>query len=343
MAKQEHRVGAQGISELIALLSARGASGRLKIVTGTTEGELLFNRGNLVDARFGHLTGFPAVNAIAAMPETDFEFDPSIETPTSSSINSTERVVLKQFFGIDAADSKHQPLSTDDADERTLVTTKAPPAPAEVLPLYRRRYRPRRPKVNYRVVFAVSVFLVALSLAAAAWLLKQEYREQNAKPAVAGKTESAPPPSVAVNTTAPANTTVAATTKINDKALPVNPDLTGKWNVVNTVHTTSYRSFKDMRIGFAVSINQNGKTFTAQGQKISENGRTLPAGDRTPIQVNGVIKGDRIEATFSEQGSARKTSGRFVWKIDRAGGLLTGTFASTAARASGKSTATRQL
>ena len=339
MANQEHRVGTQGISELIASLSARGASGRLKIVTGTTDGELLFNRGNLVDARFGHLTGFPAVNAIAAMPEANVEFDPSIETPTSSSINSTERVVLKQFFGIDAADSKHQPLSTDDADERTLVVTKAPAPTAEALPRYRRRYKPRRRKVNYRVVFAVSVFIVALSLAAAAWLLKQEYRDQNATPAVAGTSE----PAVAVNTAAPANTTVAANTTVNDKSLPADPDLTGKWNVVNTVHTTSYRSFQDMRIGFAVSINQNGKTFTAQGQKISENGRTLPAGDRTPIQLNGVIKGDRIEATFSEQGPARKTSGRFVWKIDRAGGLLTGTFASTAARASGKSTATRQL
>jgi hypothetical protein len=58
--------------------------------------------------------------------------------------------------------------------------------------------------------------------------------------------------------------------------------------------------------------------------------------------LKGVINGDHIEATFSEQGSQRKTNGRFVWKIDRAGGL-TGTFASSAARTTGKSTATREL
>ena len=339
MANQENRVGARGISELIALLSARGASGRLKIVTGSTEGELLFNAGNLVDARLGQLIGFPAINAMAAMHEADVEFDPSIGTPSISSITPNERVVLKQFYGIDVADSRNddaRPAITDDEDESTLVRTKATPAQTEVPPRYQRRYKARRPKLNYRLVFAVSVLLVALSLAAAAWLLRQEYREQNATPAVATVTESAPQPSVAANTTVPATT-------IDDKSLPATRDLTGNWKVVNTVHTTSYRSFQEMRIGFAVSINQNGKTFTAQGQKISENGRSLPAGDRTPIQLNGVIKGDRIEATFSEQGSARKSRGRFVWKLDSAGGLLTGTFASSAARASGKSTATRQL
>jgi hypothetical protein len=332
MSKQEQGVGARGIPEIIALLSAKQASGRLKIVAGTTEGELLFNGGNLVDARLGQLTGFPAINTIAAMHDAYVEFNPSIDTPTTSSITSNERVVLKQFFGIDAVDSKHQPLPViDDEDETTLITTNVPPARTEAPPRYRTRYRARRSRLNYRLVFAVCVLLIGLSLAATAWLLRQEYREQNTTPAVATTTESAPPPSSVANTT------------VNHQTIPANRDLTGNWNVVNTVHTSAYRSFQDMRIGFALSINQTGKTFTAQGQKVSENGRTLPAGDRTPIQLNGVIDGDRIEATFSEQGSARKTSGKFVWKMDRAGGLLTGTFASTAARASGKSTAKRQL
>jgi hypothetical protein len=85
------------------------------------------------------------------------------------------------------------------------------------------------------------------------------------------------------------------------------------------------------------------RTFTAKGEKVPENGRSLPASSRTPIQLQGFIDGDRIEATFFEQGAIRKTNGRVVWKIDRSSGGLTGTFASTAAQTTGKSTARREL
>lgn len=363
MSNQEKRVSAQGILEIVALISAKRASGRLTIVTGTTEGELLFSEGNLVDARLGHLTGFQAVNALTALHEAQVEFDPSISTPVGSSITSSERVVLKEFFGIDAVDSNQQPAPVvdEEEDERTLITSKVPNAETEPPLRPRPRYRARRPRLNYRVVFAISVFIVALSLAAAAWLLKQESYEQNSPAPVATTSESAPLSNAAASEPAPvssAPTTPASlpapTAAPTSKSVPdsestatnddkTDRDLTGNWNLVNTVHNSSYRSFQNLRIGFALSINQTGKTFTAQGQKVSENGRSLPASERTPIQLNGAINGDRIEATFFEQGSARKSSGRFVWKIDRAGGRLTGTFASTAARATGQSTAKRQL
>jgi len=98
-----------------------------------------------------------------------------------------------------------------------------------------------------------------------------------------------------------------------------------------------------MKIGFNVSINQTGTTFTGNGNKVSENGRSLPANSRTPIQVKGSINGDTIEATFFENGTARKSNGRFIWRIDKAGRGLTGNFATTAARSSGKSAATREM
>jgi hypothetical protein len=94
-----------------------------------------------------------------------------------------------------------------------------------------------------------------------------------------------------------------------------------------------------MKVGFNVSINQNGNDFTGKGEKISENGQSLPADSRTPIVVKGTIDGDKVEATFTESGALRKTNGRFVWRIDKASGGLTGTFVSTAARTSGKSAA----
>jgi hypothetical protein len=341
MSNQEKRVSAQGILEIVALIGARRASGRLRIVSGTTEGELIFTDGNLVDARLGHLTGFQAVNALTAMHEAEVEFDPSISTPIGSSITSSERVVLKEFFGIDSLDSKHQPppVIDDEEDEATLITSKAPNTQTEAPAPPRPRYRARRSRLNYRLVFAVSLFIMALSVAAAAWLLRQETFEQNSAPAVAVTSESLPPSSAAAasESAPPSSAPLAANNP------ETNRDLTGNWNVVNTVHTSSYRSFQNLRIGFVLSINQTGKTFTAKGQKVSENGRSLPASERTPIQLNGAINGDRIEATFFEQGSSRKTSGRFVWKIDRAGGRLTGTFASTAAQARGESTAKRQL
>lgn len=120
-------------------------------------------------------------------------------------------------------------------------------------------------------------------------------------------------------------------------------NLTGEWKVVNTVETTRYRSFDNLEIGFRLVINQTGKEFTAKGEKISENGRLLPPGDRTPIQMNGVIEGDKVRATFIEQGAVRKTSGRFVWRIQRSGAGLRGTFASSAARSHGTSAATKEL
>lgn len=111
--------------------------------------------------------------------------------------------------------------------------------------------------------------------------------------------------------------------------------------MVNSIDTTAYGSFKNMKIGFDLSIDQTGSTFTGKGRKVSENGRSLPANSRTPIHVQGSINGDRIEATFIEAGSARKSNGKFVWRIDKSGRGLTGNFATTAARSSGKSAASR--
>jgi hypothetical protein len=215
--------------------------------------------------------------------------------------------------------------------------------PAEAAAIYS-----AAPRFRYLVLGALAVLLVAVI--AGAVVLREKFRERNspaAETSLATRTEPASAPAVATpaNTEEPGVTEqprIAERPRVTEEAVAATPNLTGEWSVVNTVNTTSYQSFQNLRIGFAVSINQTGTTFTARGRKVSENGRTLPANSRTPIELKGVINGDHIEATFSEQGSQRKTNGRFVWKIDRAGGL-TGTFASSAARTTGKSTATREL
>src|SRR4026208_1349122 len=102
----KERLGDYGFRQLIATLAANDASGRLEVLAGATPGALLFHNGKLVDARLSNLTGFQAVNAIASLVDARFHFDPSVAPPLSSSITASERLVLKQFFGIETVDAR---------------------------------------------------------------------------------------------------------------------------------------------------------------------------------------------------------------------------------------------
>jgi hypothetical protein len=284
-----------------------------------------------------------------------------VAAPVVAFHGATEPVTTP-FHSTDAAPSP---------DEIPVATTGFATAPFQTAASDQRRSH--APLV---AAFAVCVMLIAVAAVA----LRHQFRERAAVAAVSTSVEpvSAPVPDAANidNKPQPADTKVvekpaapvAELARVNEKpnraeakqnqpataSTPAPsstpeiaqagdaPDLTGKWNVVNTVHTTSYGSFANLQIGFSVSINQTGRTFTATGHKISENGHVLPASSRTPIQLKGVVNGDNVEATFSERGATRNTSGRIVWKINSAGGLR-GTFASTAAHSSGQSAATREL
>ena len=365
---------APGILQLISRLSTEGVSGRLDVVAGATDGVIFFRDGKLLDARIGHLTGFQAMNAVASMRDARYHFDPTARIPRASSITPSERLVLKQFFGIETVDPHATPAMVDEYDEATVVTSHVPSTPVETVapPHHARSATP------YLIAFAVSVLVVAL--AAAAVFLRSKFRERTEQASVATSSQPNEPserpvpaeptvdkqlvatatdtrtiatdrrttPATDSTSTPPTDSTTttstdSTTTTAKDSTTTTAPDLSGKWNVVNTVNTTAHRGFQNLQVGFALSINQTGKTFTAKGQKVSENGRSLPASSRTPIQLKGFIDGDRVEATFSEQGTVRRTNGRFVWKLDRAGGGLRGTFASTAAQSSGRSTARREL
>lgn len=310
-----------GILEVIKILATNGESGRLEINRGKTEGAFFFKHGQLVDARVGDLTGFRAVNAVASMRDARFTFDPSATPPIVSSITPNERVVLRQFFGIETIDPY-----TADEDEVTLETHRLPlPVLPEPVP-----DTPRAPNSVYRVGLILAMLFILIGVGAVA--LRNKYRER----------EHAIAPSIATTEQAPAPVKTDSPSTSVDQPV-VAQDLTGKWNVVNSIQKTSYRSFQNMNIGFELTINQSGKRFTGEGQKVSENGRSLPANSRTHIEVKGSIDGDRVEATFFENGALRKTNGRFVWRIDQASGGLNGTFVSTAAGSSGKSAAKREL
>jgi hypothetical protein len=262
--------------------------------------------------------------------------------------------------------SDESPIVSDELDrEATSINQKTPTSSVpEAIPYQ----EPASFSSAYRSGLYIALLLILMSAVAVVLLLKfgdsgstaqvasSDTSEANSPTSVAPTSVANSPTSVTSSPTAAPNlptslansnksylTPPAPETRQGEQQTSVTQDLSGKWNVVNTVQKTSYRSFNNLQIGFRLEINQRGKEFTAKGEKISENGRILPASGRTPIHVNGSIKGDRIEATFSEDGSIRKTNGRWVWKIQSAGNGLKGTFVSTAAKTSGTSAATKQL
>ncbi len=346
----------RNILNFIRNICANRESGRLEILAGAIQGELSFAEGKLVDARFGHLTGFRAVNALAALQDARFSFDPAFAPIASSLITASERVVLKQFFGIETAATgeylepvtvdrpvaEAAPLATvpDDVEDITIVRSDVSSAAIPTPPLP----PPHAARFSYRTALALAVLVMAVMAAVAIFMNRSQEPASSQVVASAEPSRPAPAqqPEPSVAQSSPANSAAApAAVKENKKTLNAVRDLSGKWTVVNSVDTTAYRSFKNMKIGFDLSIDQKGSTFTGKGRKVSENGRSLPANSRTPIQVQGLIKGDRIEATFIEEGSARKSNGKFVWRIDKSGRALTGNFATTAARSRGKSAASR--
>jgi hypothetical protein len=120
------------------------------------------------------------------------------------------------------------------------------------------------------------------------------------------------------------------------------PNLSGEWNIVNTIERTSYPAYANLRIGYHLVITQTGAEFTADGQKVSENGRMMADDERTPIHVTGSVTQSGVSATFVEEGQRRRTSGSFEWTLTADGNQLRGTFASTAAKSGGSSVATRE-
>jgi hypothetical protein len=343
----------RGLLDVIRILSSQGASGRLHISTGMTEGALFFARGQLVDARLGKLTGFQAINALVSVPDASYNFDPEITPPVQSSIAPNERLLLKDFFGIAVADSEH---SNDEDDEATLVS----PRPVVVEPRREStvaesraegpaRYR-RRPALQHHPIKkprslpkTLLLILVVVLVAAAAAALAYRFRKSDATASVAPSVQTSPSGTVAQQPTTQTPQQPDTQTTQQPQTTVAVPNLSGNWQVINTVEQTAYEPYRNMKIGFTVAINQAGRDFTGTGQKISENGRSLPAAGRTAISVKGTIDGDQIHATFSENGAARKTNGHFVWTIDKGSGGLIGTFVSTAAGARGKSAARKVL
>ena len=114
-------------------------------------------------------------------------------------------------------------------------------------------------------------------------------------------------------------------------------NLTGEWTILNTIVETSYSPFQRLRLGFRVTIQQDGQAFHGVGEKQRENGRLIPVSARRPLRLQGTIaNGAMIAATFQEEGASRLITGNFRLRLQDHH-RLTGTFVSTAAHAKGSS------
>ena len=393
----------QGVLPVIQSIASKHESGELEIGSSRNHGVLRFSKGKLVDATFGTLSGFQAINAAVALPDLEFSFRPLTSTPRPGSIAPNERRVLKSFFGIEAADASddvvepatdwnttpHQvvplaevdevaqsdkPLEEEPLAESSFVSgeTSATNGAQSQIPfvadgpivrdarVYRRRGTARVPRKRERhaqflrkVPAVIAMLLVTLAVAAAITFIhkrKPSPELASVPPTVgaqssmneAGSTPEPVAPQQTAQTTSAAPTPGVAAREREQSMQSDVQDLTGEWHIINTIDKTAYRSFQNMRIGFRLKIQQKGNDFTATGEKVSENGRALPTRSRTPINVTGSIDGDNVVATFVEDGSMRKTNGRFSWRLQNETASLTGTFVTAAANSSGKSLATRE-
>lgn len=190
---------------------------------------------------------------------------------------------------------------------------------------------------SYRwILLAVIVLLAVLLGGGAVALLYRINKWDSSNDERASKTSATPE-------TKPSESTSIKSTHPSPTPAPVKaPDLSGAWNMVNTIERTNYPAYTNLRMGYHLVITQKGTEFTADGEKVSENGRVMADYERTPIHVTGTVDQSGASATFVEEGLRRRTSGSFEWTLTTDGNQLRGTFTSTAAKSSGPSVATRE-
>ena len=233
-----------------------------------------------------------------------------------------------------ATEVSGSPIATGPDPEATLIS---PVSPASPITPQRASIHPRPIQSTdspSRWVLVAGLILLAVLLGGAAVAFLYRLNKWDS-PANGGK------PVVQLATPAPKPSRQALQPTAEPTPLP-GPSLTGQWTMVNTVEKTSFPLYANLRLGYRLTITQTGTEFSGEGEKVTENGRTMEAFERTPIHITGSVYADGVRATFVEEGLRRKTGGRFVWTTTADGNQLRGSFVSTAAKSSGASVATRE-
>jgi hypothetical protein len=150
--------------------------------------------------------------------------------------------------------------------------------------------------------------------------------------------DTAPPPPPEPSSAFPPNAHPA----ILDSMRPRRAgDLTGSWEIQNVVSSTDYPAYRGLRLTYRIVLHQDGERISGDGKKWAENGRRIPAAQRTPIHLSGEMAGREVRVRFTESGNRRDSAGSFRWRLSADGTGFAGTFASSAAAARGVSAAVR--
>jgi CheY-like chemotaxis protein len=89
------------LPDVIQILGNGRKGGRLKVISGPLQGELMFQDGSIHDARFGDLGGAEAVYGILRLMEGDFELEPDT-TPVEDVIGiPTHHLLLEAMRRLD--------------------------------------------------------------------------------------------------------------------------------------------------------------------------------------------------------------------------------------------------
>lgn len=136
----------------------------------------------------------------------------------------------------------------------------------------------------------------------------------------------------------PAPAGAAAPAEVSSRA-PAT-DVSGPWILTTVIERTTYRDLTGREYGYRLELRQDGARVTGVGVKATENGREIAGSAQTPVRVEGIIDGDRVELTLIEKGPQRVNRGRMMLYADGEGHLR-GRFATRAPEGSGTAVAVR--
>ncbi len=169
----------------------------------------------------------------------------------------------------------------------------------------------------------------------------QAPEETNAGPAPA-ETNAAQAPAGANSAQAPAGTN--GTDKAAggaDDAAAGRGELGGWWQVTNSVDAAAAGQASNSRVTYRIALRQEGNRITGEGERWAEDGRTLPAGSRAPIDVSGTIEGREVRLRFVERGPRGALRGAISWRLSSSGDDLAGSFTGNGGDVHGASAAVR--
>jgi S1-C subfamily serine protease len=155
---------------------------------------------------------------------------------------------------------------------------------------------------------------------------------------VADRRKPSPPPA---RTHGPDSARSPAASPSDARRTRAPVDLSGVWQLRNTIQETNYAPYRGLQLGFRVTLFQDGDKIVGRGEKWVENGRRIARSGRSRILIEGTLEEATLNATFVEQGTGRTINGWFSWTVSRDGKHLRGRFADGNGGSSGASSGRR--